>query len=84
MSFRLILNSVSRLILCAVAVISLCMVARLNAQVTGGTILGTVTDATGGAVPKAEISITNTATGLGLQVASGTTAFHAVPVPPAE
>jgi hypothetical protein len=31
-----------------------------------------------------ELAYANTATGLGLQVASGTTAFQAVPVPPAE
>jgi hypothetical protein len=70
MSFRLNSNRISRLILCAVAVISLCVVPHLNAQVTGGTILGTVTDASGAAVPKVEISIANTATGL---VTSATT-----------
>jgi hypothetical protein len=35
-----------------------------------------------GTLPK-ELAYANTATGLGLQVASGTTAFKAVPVPPA-
>src|SRR5258706_8048580 len=79
MSFRLNSNRVSRLILCAVAVISLCVAPHLNAQVTGGTILGTVSDATGAAVPKAEISITNTATGLVTSVTTSPEGFYSVP-----
>ncbi len=35
---------------------------RLAAQVTGGTILGTVTDSTGASVPNVQVSITNTST----------------------
>lgn len=35
---------------------------RIYAQVTGGTILGAVTDATGASIPNVEVSITNTST----------------------
>src|SRR5260370_23195930 len=38
--------------------------ATVSGQVTGGTILGTVTDASGGAVPNAKIKITNGATNI--------------------
>src|SRR6266853_484221 len=79
MAFRSNSNNISRLVLCAVVVLSLCVALRLDAQVTGGTILGTVTDATGGAVPKAEISITNTATGLGTTVTTSPEGFYSVP-----
>src|SRR5258708_21770793 len=79
MSFRLKSNRISRLILCAVAVISLCVAPHLNAQVTGGTILGTVTDASGAAVPKVEISIANTATGLTTVASTSPEGFYSVP-----
>src|SRR5437016_671635 len=79
MSFRWNLDSISRLIVCAVAVISLCMVPRLKAQVTGGTILGTVTDATGAAVPRVEISIANRATGLVTTATTSPEGFYSVP-----
>ncbi len=79
MAFRLSLNSIFRLILCAVVVLSLCGALRLDAQVTGGTISGTVTDATGGAVPKVEVSITNTATGLVTTVTTTPEGFYSVP-----
>ena len=79
MSLRLNLESISRLILFAVAVIGLCTAPRLNAQVTGGTILGTVTDATGAAVPKVEISIANTATGLVTSATTSPEGFYSVP-----
>ena len=46
----------------SIALVVLCFTARLGAQVTGGTILGTVTDTTGAAVPNVQVSITNTST----------------------
>lgn len=51
----------------------------LMAQVTGGTISGTVTDPSGGAVPKVKIVITNTATGITRQVISDQSGFYTAP-----
>jgi len=79
MGLRLRLSNIIWLLLCALVVLSLCAALRLDAQVTGGTILGTVTDATGGAVPKVEISITNTATGLVTTVTTSSEGFYSVP-----
>jgi len=79
MGLRVKLSTIFWLLLCALVVLSLCGALRLDAQVTGGTILGTVTDATGLAVPKAEISITNTATGVVTTVATSSEGFYSVP-----
>src|SRR5690348_17303826 len=79
MSLRVNSISISRLILGAVALLGLCMAPYLHAQVTGGTILGTVTDASGAAVPKVEISITNTATGLVTSTTTSPEGFYSVP-----
>src|SRR6267154_5665041 len=79
MGLRVRLSNIIWLLLCALVVLSLCAALRLDAQVTGGTILGTVTDATGGAVPKVEISITNTATGLVTTVTTSSEGFYSVP-----
>ena len=47
-----------------IAFLGFLAVPQVYGQVTGGTILGTVTDASGSAVPNAEVTITNTATGV--------------------
>src|SRR6266699_3382544 len=52
---------------------------RLGAQEVGGTIVGTVTDPTGGAVPKADVTITNTATGVKTTVTTSPEGFYSVP-----
>jgi len=62
-----------------VAFFAFCIAPRVFAQVTGGTILGTVTDATGAAVPKAEITIANTATGLATAAITSPEGFYSVP-----
>src|SRR5258706_205225 len=52
---------------CVLAIIALLLgvgtSARLDAQVVGGTLSGTVTDQTGGAVPNAAVAIKDNATG---------------------
>jgi len=52
---------------CVLAIIALLLgvgtSARLDAQVVGGTLSGTVTDQTGGAVPNASVAIKDNATG---------------------
>jgi hypothetical protein len=63
MGFRMNSASVSRLLLCAVVVMAACGVVRLHAQAVGATLSGTITDQSGGVVPKADVAILNTATG---------------------
>src|SRR6266699_7351557 len=63
MAFRMNSSSILRLVLCAVVVVGACGALRLHAQVVGATLSGTITDASGGVVPKAEVVIRNTATG---------------------
>src|SRR3972149_1677095 len=76
---RLNRNSIFRLVLCAVVVLSLCGAPRLDAQVTGGTISGTVTDASGGLVPNAQVTITNTATNVVTTVTTTNEGFYSAP-----
>jgi hypothetical protein len=49
------------------------------AQVTTGTILGTVTDETGGVLPGVEITLTNTDTGINRAVVSGDEGTYRAP-----
>ncbi|HWY70266.1 MAG TPA: carboxypeptidase regulatory-like domain-containing protein [Terriglobales bacterium] len=49
---------------CACALLLLCGSIPIAAQVTGGTILGTITDTSGAVVPKATVTVKNQATGL--------------------
>jgi outer membrane receptor protein involved in Fe transport len=79
MGLRVKLSTIFWLLLCALVVLSLFGALRLDAQVTGATILGTVTDATGAAVPKVEISIANTATGLVTAVTTSPEGFYSAP-----
>ncbi|MGH9681264.1 MAG: carboxypeptidase regulatory-like domain-containing protein, partial [Candidatus Acidiferrales bacterium] len=50
-----------------------------NAQVTGATLSGTVTDSSGAAVPGAQISIKNTATGTERTLVSDSGGFYSAP-----
>src|SRR5215813_685173 len=47
-----------------VVLLALVLSANVSAQTTGGTMLGKVTDTTGGVIPGASVSIKNTATGI--------------------
>lgn len=51
----------------------------LHAQVTGATISGTITDATGGVIAGAEISVRNTDTGIIRNTTADTAGFYTVP-----
>ncbi len=51
-------------------VLPLCLVASLHAQTTTGTIAGTVTDIQNAAIPNANITITNTGTGIARTITS--------------
>src|SRR6267154_939081 len=51
----------------------------LHAQVTGATISGTITDASGGVIVGAEISLRNTATGINRNTTTDSVGFYTVP-----
>src|ERR1700704_1835625 len=51
----------------------------LRAQVTGATISGTITDASGGVIVGAEISVRNTATGINRNTTTDSAGFYTVP-----
>jgi hypothetical protein len=51
----------------------------LSAQVAGGTITGTVTDASGSLIPEAQVSITNQATGVTRKVTTNAEGFYTAP-----
>ena len=53
------------------AALALTWAAPVSAQVLYGSLVGTVTDATGAVVPGAQVSAVNLATGLELDTASG-------------
>ena len=51
----------------------------VHAQVAGATLSGTVTDASGAAVPNARVSVKNSATGVVREVTSDSAGFYSVP-----
>src|SRR3984893_5047681 len=51
----------------------------VHAQVAGGTLSGTVTDASGSAVPNAKVSIKNNATGVVRDVTTDSAGFYSAP-----
>ena len=52
---------------------------QVYGQVTGGTILGTVTDASGSAVPNAEVTVTNTATSVATVLMTNDSGLYSAP-----
>src|SRR5262245_4464294 len=53
--------------------------ARLTAQVSGGSLSGTVTDASQAAVPNVRVTLTNVATGVARAVATNSAGLYTVP-----
>jgi hypothetical protein len=51
----------------------------LKAQVAGATLSGTVTDSSGGVIPRAQVSIKNLATGLTRSVSADSAGFYSAP-----
>src|SRR5882672_4002706 len=49
------------------------------AQVTGATLSGTITDASGGVIAGAQVSVRNTATGITKDTTADSAGFYAVP-----
>src|SRR6266849_3047121 len=75
------MNAKTASLLLFACVLGFCMVASLplQAQVTGATISGTVTDATGAVIAGAEISVRNTDTGIIRNTTADTAGFYTVP-----
>jgi Carboxypeptidase regulatory-like domain/TonB dependent receptor-like, beta-barrel/TonB-dependent Receptor Plug Domain len=65
--------------LAAAAAVSLLWSVPLHAQVAGATLTGTVSDPTGAVIPKAEVSIQNTATGIVTQVQANVDGLYTAP-----
>src|SRR5208337_598632 len=59
--------------------LSLVVSAPVYAQVAGATLSGSVTDASGAALPNATVSIRNTATGVSREVATDSRGFYSAP-----
>ena len=66
-----------------VVVFSLALTISLHSQVTGATLSGTVTDASGGAVSGAEITVKNIATGISKNVTADSAGYYTAPNLPA-
>src|SRR2546429_5048847 len=63
--------------------LALSLTVRLDGQVAGATISGTVTDASGAAIPGAVVSVKNNATGDTRQFITDTAGLYAAPNLPA-
>src|SRR6202051_2801600 len=61
--------------------VGLCLMVSpsLQAQVAGGTLSGTITDASGAVVPSVEVEIKNSATGITKTVTTSTEGFYTAP-----
>lgn len=59
--------------------LSLLIATPVWAQVTGATLAGTVTDASGGIVPNAQVSVRNLATGISAVVSANAEGFYSMP-----
>src|ERR1700730_10460791 len=66
-----------------VVVFSLALAVSMHSQVTGATLSGTVTDASGGAVPGAESTVKNIATGITKNVTADSAGYYTAPNLPA-
>ncbi len=62
-----------------ILLLGLGVASRLEAQVVGATLSGTITDSSGAVVPKATVTIRNTATGIVRTVSTNETGFYTAP-----
>jgi hypothetical protein len=69
-----------RVLVCAIAL--LLLAGTIYAQSTTGTILGTITDASGGVLPGASVTVTNTETGIARTTNSESNGSYQVPALP--
>ena len=67
------------LLVCVVLALNVSVSTPVHAQVAGATLAGTVTDAADAVIPNAHVSIRNTATGVGRDVATDSAGFYSAP-----
>src|SRR5712664_3686099 len=79
MPFRMNSSTILRLVLFAVVVVSSFGALRLHAQAVGATLSGTVTDQSGGVVPKADVAMLNTGTGETRSVSTNADGIYSAP-----
>ncbi len=60
----------------AILVVSIAGAGNAYAQVSGATLTGTVKDASGAVIPNAQVSVTNTATGVNRRIVTDTAGFY--------
>lgn len=76
-------NGLNKVAFHSIAVVALGMSllfsAQTRAQVTGATLSGTVTDASGAVIPNAQVSIKNTATGVSAEVSTNADGLYTAP-----
>jgi hypothetical protein len=65
------------------AIFSLTLTVSVHSQVTGATLSGSVTDASGAIIPGAEVSVKNNGTGISKKVTVDSAGFYTVPNLPA-
>jgi carboxypeptidase family protein/TonB-dependent receptor-like protein len=67
------------LLVCVMLALTVLLSNPLYAQVAGATLGGTVTDASGAAVPNANVSIKNTATGVARDISADSSGYYSAP-----
>jgi Carboxypeptidase regulatory-like domain/TonB dependent receptor-like, beta-barrel len=72
-------NQLLYLVVCTTLVLIMGVAPPLSAQVTGGSMSGTVTDGSGSAIPNAKIVIRNTATGITRETVTDSAGFFSAP-----
>src|SRR5689334_22002934 len=72
-------RSCRRPFLLVVLTLTLTAAVRINAQVVGGTILGTIADKSGAIVPQASILVRNHASGVTRTVTTDSVGFYTAP-----
>ena len=77
MRLKELVNSSFAPLLAVVFVLSVTI--AMYSQVTGATLSGTITDPSGGAIPGAQISVTNTATGINQEFQADSAGYYAAP-----
>jgi hypothetical protein len=73
------LSSILKAVLCTFVVLGACGSLRLHAQAVGATLSGTVTDPSGGVIPKADVAILNGATGETRNVSTNAEGIYSAP-----